>query len=157
MRFPSPASSPAASPTTGTGSVTGAGNRYVTDLVRALVTLGEVITDVPPGLTSQHRSKRGGKTNDDVDAGVIAKAALANPSLPRYTRDERVELLKRLTRTQQRLAKHMQPERAALPSLPPESPMRDALGGVVTSLQDAIGKITAHVRRVVQQLDPPIL
>ena len=69
-------------------AIEGAGNRYVTELIRALATLGEDITDVPPGLTSQYRSKRGRKKTDEMDAGVIAKAALANPALPRYTRNE---------------------------------------------------------------------
>jgi len=138
-------------------AIEGAGNRYVTELVRALVALGEDITDVPPGLTSQYRAKRGRRKTDTVDAGVIAKAALANPTLPRYTRDETNEQLKQLTRARQRLAKHLQSERAALRALPAETPIRTVLEGVVASLERAIDDITGRIERLVKKIEPRIL
>jgi transposase len=138
-------------------AIEGAGNAYVTELVRALTTLNEHVTDVPPGLTSQYRSKRGRKKTDQVDAGIIAKAALANPALPRYTRDEANEHLKRLTRTRQRLAKHLQSERAALRALPLGSPLRQVVEGVVASLQRAIDDVTGRIEQQVQEIDPRIL
>lgn len=138
-------------------AIEGAGNRYVTELVRAPTALDEHVTDVPPGLTSQYRSKRGRKKTDAVDASVIAQAALANPNPPRYTRNETHEQLKRLTRTRQRLAKHLQSERAALTSLPADSPIRPALKDVIASLRHAIDDVTARIERLVKQHDPRIL
>ena len=141
----------------GVRAIEGAGNRYVTDLVRALGAFNEHVTDVPPGLTSQYRGKRGRKKNDELDAGIIARACLANPELPRCTRNETNERLKRLTRTRQRLARHLQSERAAFRALPAGSPLREVIEGVVGSLERGVDDLTSRIERLLTDLRPRIL
>lgn len=63
-------------------AVEGAGNPFAAPLVADLLSRGGSVVDIPPGLTSQYRSKRGAKKNHEVDAANAARASLANPGLP---------------------------------------------------------------------------
>ncbi len=138
-------------------AIEGAGNSFITPLIRALAARDEAITDVPPGLTSQCRSKRGRKKTDKIAAGIIAQAALANSELPTCRRDETREQLKRCSRTRQRLATHLEAERMALSRLPPGSPLREPIEDLIASLQGAIETITGRIERLVKELQPLLL
>ncbi len=65
-------------------AVEGAGNPFIAAWVADLILRGERVTNIPPTLTSQYRSRRGKKKNDEVDAANAARALSANPDLPAH-------------------------------------------------------------------------
>lgn len=138
-------------------AIEGAGNGFVTPLVRDLLASGEEVTNIPPAVTSQYRSRRGRKKNDEVDAANIARALLANPELPTFDRDETVETLKRHTRTRQRLVGKLQSERMALKDLPAASPIRPSIESVIRALEEAIAAISVRIEKIVKSLNPDFL
>ena len=65
-------------------AIEGANNLFITPLSYAL-TEREDVVNISPNLTSQYRSRRGRKKNDEVDAANVARAYLANPDLPPFS------------------------------------------------------------------------
>ena len=77
-------------------AIEGANNSFVVALSYALAERADVI-NISPNLTSQYRSRRGRKKNDEVDAANVARAYLANPELPLFSPRADVKHLKPLS------------------------------------------------------------
>lgn len=143
-------------------AVEGAGNPFVAPLVAELLARGEHVTDIPPSLTSQYRSRRGSKKDDAVDAQNAARALLANPSLPAYDPGPNRRRLQVLTRNRARLADELKANRMALKALPaiegsqPDQQPRDILGEIVACLAQQIKRLDALLGELIEETCPPI-
>lgn len=138
-------------------AVEGAANPFVSAFAGRLLAEGEPVTDVPPSLTSQYRSKRGRKKNDEVDAINAARASLANPELPGYDPGPHQEELKLLSRTRDRLAVELKAKRMALKAQPEGSPVRCALERVAACLAEEVKALDALLAELVEEVEPEVL
>jgi transposase len=140
--------------------VEGASNPFVAPLVAELLARGEHVTDIPPSLTSQYRSRGGSKKNDAVDA---AKALLANPGLPAYTPGPNQRRLQVLTRNRARLADDLKANRMALKALPdlqgsqPEDQPREILREIVAYLARQIKRLDELLGELIEEICPRML
>jgi len=132
-----------------TWAIEGAGNRFVAAFVAELLAKSERVVNVPPSYTSQYRSKRGRKKNDVVDAQNVARALLANPSLPALSATERRQHLVDLTRTQRRLSRQLRSNRAALAEQQADSPVREPLEQVIDVFERQLAGIERQLRALV--------
>jgi transposase len=143
-------------------AVEGACNPFVAPLVAELLAQGEHVTDIPPSLTSQYRSRRGSKKNDAVDASNAAKALVANPSLPAYNPGPNQRRLQVLTRNRARLADDLKANRMALKALPAlEDPHadqpREILREIVAYLARQIKRLDVILGELIEEICPRIL
>lgn len=137
-------------------AVEGANNPFARSLSRSLLEQGHKLVDVSPSLTSQYRSKRGHTKNDLVDAENIAKAALANPCLGSFQPRAKLEELKSLSRTRERLAQQLTAHRLSLQSREAQ-PARQALEAVVAVLVEQLKVLEVAMKRLVDTLMPELL
>lgn len=147
-------------------AVEGAGNPFVAPLVAELLARGEHVTDIPPSLTSQYRSRRGSKKNDRVDAQNTARALLANPHLPTYAPGPDQRRLQVLTRNRSRLADDLKANRMALKALPlidegdegsqPDQP-RAILEELTAYLAQQIKRLDALLGELLEEICPEVL
>lgn len=139
-------------------AIEGAGNPFVAPLVADLLARKEEVTDIPPSLTSQYRSKRGAKKNDEVDAINAAKALLANPQLPAYVPGPEQRRLQVLTRNRSRLSEALKANRMAAKALPEGSEEERAVLEEVTAfLRERIKRLDALLGELVERIMPEIL
>jgi transposase len=144
-------------------AVEGASNPFVAPLVAELLARGEHVTDIPPSLTSQYRSRRGSKKNDAVDASNAAKALLANPGLPAYEPGPNQRRLQVITRNRARLADDLKANRMALKALPdlegsqPEDQPREILREIVAYLARQIKRLDELLGELIEEICPRIL
>ena len=140
----------------------GAGNPFVALLVAELLARGEHLTDIPPSLTSQYRSRGGSKKNDAVDTSNAAKALVANPSLPAYNLGPNQRRLQVLTRNRARLADDLKVNCMALKALPAlEDPHADQpceiLREIVAYLARQIKRLEVILGELIEEVCPRIL
>jgi transposase len=114
------------------------------------------VVDIPPSITSQYRSKRGRKKSDAVDAENIAKAALANSDLAKFTPQDKIEELKTLTRTRELLANQLKAHRLSLAATPLEA-ARNALKAVIEVLKQELTVLERAMAVIVNDLMPELL
>ena len=137
-------------------AIEGAGNHFVVRFVAELLADNEEVYSIPPAMTAQYRRRRSRTKDDRIDAENAGKALLANPDLPVHD-PTRYELqLKELTRSYQRLSKQLKASRMALKETEiPE--VREALGGVIGALQDAIETLQRTMKEIVLAIAPELL
>jgi transposase len=138
-------------------AIEGAGNRFVAQFVNELLAKGEAIYAIAPSLTSQYRSRRGTKKNDQVDAANVARALLANPQLPSLRYSDRQRELQELSRAQRRLAEQLRSNRAALAELSEHSPVRAVLDEVIRTLIVQLKELAKRLRSIVRTVMPTLL
>ena len=117
---------------------------------------GHKLVDVSPSLTSQYRSKRGYKKNDEVDAENVARVALANPEMIRFRPQRQIEELKTLTRTRDMLVEQLTAQRLSLSTTSLKS-VQQALEAVIIVLQTQLKTFQKEMAIVVKQLMPELL
>jgi len=122
-------------------AIEGAGNRFVAQFVNELLAKEEAIYPIPPSLTSQYRSRRGAKKNDQVDAANVARALLANPQLPRLQYSDQQRELQELSRAQRRLSEQLTSNRSALSEFPEQSPVHAVIEEVIRTLVCQLGEL----------------
>ena len=138
-------------------AIEGAGNHFVAPFVSQLLEQGEAVSSIPPGLTSQYRSRRGRKKNDVVDAENVARALLANPQWPALQLIEQQRELQELTRAQRRLSEQLKASRAARAELTPQSLVREILRSVIRTLVSQLRKLKEPIQLWVNSLMPSLL
>lgn len=138
-------------------AIEGAGNHFVVNFVSQLLAQGEVVYSIPPSLTSQYRSRRGRKKNDVVDAENVSRALLANPQWPALQLLEQQRELQELTRAQRRLSEQLKASRSALKELTAQSPVREILRQLISTLVSQLRKLKEHIQRLVNKLMPCLL
>jgi transposase len=124
--------------------VEGANNPFARKLSSTLLSHYRVI-DVSPNLTSQYRSRKGQGKTDEIDAGNVARAVLANPELVSFAPSNKQEHLKSLTRTRQKLVEQQTALRLSLKSTSLEA-SRQALAEVIASFSTGINKLEREMR-----------
>jgi transposase len=137
-------------------AVEGANNPFARNLSEGLSQQGYSVVNVTPSLTSQYRSKRGRKKSDEVDAENIARVALANPELVRFTAHRHTEELKTLTRTRVLLSQHLTAHRLSLATLTLET-ARQALESVIVVIEQQLKTLEKTMLGIVQHLMPELL
>ena len=130
-------------------AIEGANNPFVTALNHSLAEQEEIV-DVSPNLTSQYRSRRGRKKNDEVDAANVARAYLANPDLPSFAPQLVIEELEELTRARERLAETLKANRSALRRLAEGKTSYRVLEAVVSCLEQQISVLEADLEGLVK-------
>jgi transposase len=138
-------------------AIEGAGNRFVAQFVKELLAKEETIYPIPPSLTSQYRSRRGAKKNDQVDAANVARALLANPQLPRLQYSDQQRELQELSRAQRRLSEQLTSNRSALSELPEQSPVRAVIEEMIRTLVCQLGELERQLRSIVKTVMPCLL
>lgn len=142
-------------------AIEGASNPFCAPLVGALLAEGEPITEVPPSLTSQYRSRRSQKKNDRLDARSAAMALLANlEDLPAYAPRPERRRLQVLTRTRTRLAGELKANRMALEQMLGEGcseEERTILEDLIGCLKEQLERLGAVLEGLVKELMPEIL
>jgi transposase len=138
-------------------AIEGAGNRFVAEFVKELLAKGETIYSIAPSLTSQYRSRRGRKKNDQVDAANVARALLANPQLPSLQYSDRQRELQELSRAQRRLSEQLRSNRSALSELTEQSPVRRVIEEVIRTLVVQLNELEKQLRSIVGTLMPCLL
>jgi transposase len=138
-------------------AIEGAGNRFVAQFAKELLTKGESIHSIPPSLTSQYRCRRGRKKNDQVDTANVARALLANPQLPPLQYSDRQRELQELSRAQRRLSGQLRSNRSALSELTEESPVRAVIEEVIRTLVCQLAELEKQLRSIVRTLMPCLL
>jgi transposase len=137
-------------------AVEGANNRFAQNLSGALLKQGYAVVNVSPSLTSQYRSKRGRKKNDEVDAENIARVALANPELSAFTSHRKIEALKTLSRTRALLTQQLTSLRLSLTTLTLAT-ARQALESVITVATLQLKDLEKAMGKLVKELMPELL
>ena len=135
--------------------IEGANNPFTRKLCKA-VRASYSVVDVPPGLTSQYRSRRTQHKSDEVDASNVARAVLANPELVTFTPLDEQEQLKNLTRTRQKLVEQRTALGLSLSSQPIET-CRQALEEVRSVIAIKLKELEREMRRLVKALMPELL
>jgi transposase len=138
-------------------AIEGAGNRFVAEFVKELLAKAETIYSIAPSLTSQYRSRRGRKKNDQVDAANVARALLANPQLPSLQYSDRQRDLQELSRAQRRLSEQLRSNRSALSELTEQSPVRAVIEEVIRTLVCQLDELEKQLRSIVRTLMPCLL
>lgn len=138
-------------------AIEGASNPFVAPRVAALLAGGEEVVDVPPSLTAQYRSRRGGKKNDRLDAQNAARALLANPELQAHAPSPQQRRLQVLSRTRRRLAKQLKANRMAAKDLPEGSPEREVVEEVAACLAEKVRALDALSGGLVKEEAPEVL
>ncbi|MGB3682542.1 MAG: transposase [Rubrobacteraceae bacterium] len=139
-------------------AVEGAANPFVASWVAQLLATGEEVINVPPSLTSQYRSRRSRKKNDEVDAQNAARALLANPDLPAYTPGAHQRRLQVLSRTRKRLVRELNANRMALKEIPEECPQElEILEELVSHLAEDVKRLEWLMGELVKESSPEIL
>lgn len=139
-------------------AVEGAANPFVAAWVAELLASGEEVTNVPPSLTSQYRSRRSRKKNDEVDAVNAARVLLANPDLPVYTPGSQQRRLQVLSRTRKRLVRELKANRMALKEIPEECPQeREILKELVSHLAKDVKRLEGLMGELLKESTPEIL
>ncbi len=137
-------------------AIEGANNPFARSLSQFVLKAGHKLVDVSPSLTSQYRSKRGYKKNDEVDAENVARVALANPEMVRFSPQRQIEELKTLTRTRDMLVEQLTAQRLSLSTTSLKS-VQQALEAVITVLQTQLKTLEKEMAIVVKQLMPELL
>lgn len=137
-------------------AVEGANNSFAHSLSEGLVQQGYKVVNISPSLTSQYRSKRGRKKSDEVDAENIARVALANPELMRFTAHKHIEELKTLTRTRGLLSQQLTALRLSLTTLSLKSASQ-ALEAVIAVIAHQLIDLEKAMSIIVKQLMPELL
>jgi transposase len=137
-------------------AVEGANNVFSRKLSQQLLVSGYQVVDVSPSLTSQYRSKRGRKKSDEIDAETVARVALANPELPSFSSQTKLEELKTLTRTRETLVEHLKAQRLSLSTLQLEL-AKQALEQVMGVMQTQIKQLEKAMLMLVKELMPELL
>lgn len=143
-----------------TWAIEGAGSSYTRELIAHLWSQHETLHAVPATLTSQYRSRRTSSKDDIIDAQNAARALLANPTLPRWESVEDREQLQNLTRNRERLSQDRKAHdlaRRELPAGEAGQVMRDVLGQVIDTLDQAMKRIDAQLRALVRKHAPQLL
>jgi len=138
-------------------AIEGAGNHFVAIFVGQLLDQGEMVYSIPPSLTSQYRARRGRKKNDVVDAENVGRALLANPQLVALHSGMEQRELQELTRAQRRLSEQLKANRGALQELTAESPVREIIQQVITTLVRQLAILERQIRTVVNAVMPSLL
>jgi transposase len=140
-------------------AVEGASNPFIASWVGRLSGEGERLFNVPPSLTSQYRSRRGKKKNDEIDAQNAARALLANPDLPphRPRPGASQRELQVLSRTRRRLGEELKANRMALSALAEGSAVGPCLRRVEACLAEELKAIEALMGEIVRRIAPEIL
>jgi transposase len=138
-------------------AIEGAGNHFIADFVKELLARAEAVYPICPNLTSQYRSRRGRKKNDVVDASNVARALLANPQLPVLQSADSQRELQELSRAQRRLSEQLKSNRGALKELTEDSPVRDILKQVITTLVVQLKELQRQLRCAVSRIMPRLL
>ena len=136
-------------------AIEGANNPFARDLSTELLKHYAVV-NISPNLTSQYRSKRTGKKNDEVDAENVARAYLANPDLVGFKINAKVEELKALTRSRENLAKQLKAHGLSLRTAEYPS-VKDALETVISVLKAAMKNLESEMNKLIQALMPELL
>lgn len=114
------------------------------------------LVDSSPSLTSQYRSKRGRKKNDEVDAENVARVLLANPNLGQCQPQAKIEELKQLSRTRETLVAQLTAQRLSLRSAQ-VTQVRQALEAVITTVNEQIEQLELAMKGIVAELMPELL
>jgi transposase len=138
-------------------AIEGAGNRFIVTFVKQLLMRGEAVYSICPNLTSQYRSRRGRKKNDLVDAANVARALLANPGLPCLREMDSQRQLQDLSRAQRRLSEQLKSNRGALREMTEDSPVREILKQVITTLVVQLRELDRQLRKAVSAVMPCLL
>lgn len=136
-------------------AIEGANNPFARVLSKKLLENYKVI-NISPNLTSQYRSKRTRKKNDEVDAENVARAYLANSSIVDFSLDDRVEQLKALTRTRESLIKQNTAHALSLQKADNKLVIK-ALKAVLKTLEKEIKKLELKMKELVAQRMPELL
>lgn len=139
-----------------TCAVEGANNPFARDLSSLLRQEGYRLVDISPSLTSQYRSRRGRKENDEVDAETVARALLANPKLGQFQPQETIEKLKQLSRTRETPVAQLTAQRLSL-STSQFAEARQALEAVIVVLAEQIERLELAMKRIINELMPELL
>ena len=139
-----------------TCAVEGANNPFARALSSLLLQAPYRLVDISPSLTSQYRSKRGRKKNDEVDAENIARVLLANPELVSFQLQDRVEDLKQLSRTRETLVAQLTAQRLSLKSVQ-LAQVRQALEAVISAVSEQIEQLELAMKSIVAELMPELL
>lgn len=137
-------------------AIEGANNPFARSLSQLVLKAGHKLVDVSPSLTSQYRSKRGYKKSDAVDAENVARVALANPELSRFTFQTKVEELKTLTRTRETLVEQLKAHRLSCATIELET-VKQSLHKVITVLQEQLKVLEKAMTALVKALMPELL
>lgn len=139
-------------------AVEGAANPFVAAWVAEMLAGGEEVINIPPSLTSQYRSRRSRKKNDEVDAQNAARALLANPDLPVYTPGAQQRRLQVLSRTRKRLARELKANRMALKEIPEDCPQaQEILEELVSHLAEDVKRLEGLMGELLKESTPEIL
>lgn len=139
-------------------AIEGAANPFVAPWVGELLIGGEEVVNVPPSLTSQYRSRRSPKKNDEVDAQNAARALLANPELPTHAPRPEQRRLQVLSPTRSRLARQLKANRMALKDLPEGYQQeREILEEVVSCLAEQLKHLEMLMGEMVGKSAPEVL
>lgn len=142
-------------------AIEGATNPFIAAWAGALAGEGEDLFSIPPSLTSQYRSRRGAKKNDETDAINAARALLANPELPAHFPNPLQRRLQQITRNRRRVAGDLKAHRMALAALSaPESGAheeRQILQDIVLLLTRQLGRLDALIGSLLKECMPELL
>jgi transposase len=142
-------------------AIEGASNPFAAPLVGALLAENEPITDIPPSLTSQYRSRRSEKKTDRFDARNAAMALLANlDDLPAYAPHPQQRRLQVLTRTRSRVVGELKANRMALEQMVREGCEKEErmiLEDLIACLKEQLERLGAVLEGLVKQIMPEIL
>lgn len=142
-------------------AIEGASNPFCAPLLGALLAEGEPITEIPPSLTSQYRSRRSKKKNDRIDASNAAMALMANiDDLPAHAPHPQQRRLQVLTRTRQRLSGELKANRMALEQMVSEGCLeeeRKILENLLACLKEQLGRLVEVLKGLVEEIMPEIL
>lgn len=137
-------------------AVEGVGVPFARSFGTRLLAAGELVYNVPPAMTSQYRSKRGRKKNDEIDASNAARALMAHPELTPWNPLPYDRELKTLSRTYRRLSEELRAIRMSMRTCTiPQA--REAMEGVASALEEGTTKLKAQMHAVVRELAPELL
>ncbi len=138
-------------------AVEGANHRFIAEFVARLSAMNEPVFNIAPNLTCQYRARRGPKKSDVIDAQNVARALIANPSLPPHRLIEQQRALQELTRTRHRLSGDLKANQMELKALRPDSPVFATLEQVSRLLTAQIKLLELEIKKIVQVLAPTLL
>lgn len=138
-------------------AIEGAGNHFIAIFVSELLHRGDAVYSISPSVTSQHRSRRGRKKNDVVDAANVARALLANPELPALKGAGKQRELQELSRARERLSDQLKSNRLALAELTEHSSVREILKQVIHTIASQLKELEKRLHGLVTALMPNLL
>lgn len=136
-------------------AIEGANNPFARNLSEMLMAAYRVV-NISPNLTSQYRSRRTRKKNDEVDAENVARAYLANSNLSAFSLDSRIEQLKALTRTREALVKQQTALTLSLQKAEDKFVIK-SLEAVLKTLKKEIKQLEMQMKKLVKDLMPELL